>query len=100
MQRTRIGKNQVKIIRVDGREELHTLSGTWQSYKEIEKLIDSTVFDTVSFGNGQVMLVDDEGYIKQKGINPKATMLYWEIRGNYNWHIVGDVAIVNDEDFE
>lgn len=107
-----------KIIRTDGTEELLDTPRTWP---ELQKLLGFDTFDTVHLrhlGNPrQVMLVDDYGYETEtvevfpghielrptkarKPVNAKATELYLaNCRPGTTHAIVGDVAIVPDEDF-
>jgi hypothetical protein len=90
---------QALIIRTDNTEEEVTLtSANW--VKELEPLIDSDCFDVVNLRIGKVMVADDNGYSRQRPINWLASILYWVTVGNEGWHIVGDVAILNDKDIE
>jgi len=89
---------------------------------EIARLIDARTLDLVNLRDGRVMLVDDDGYEVEvqerdpppgfavafervpvraaKPVNPIATGLYHAICHPGTTHqIVGDVAIVRDEDF-
>lgn len=107
-----------KIIRVDGREEVLDAAKTMP---ELKKLLGVTTFDSVNLRHMgwplHVMLVDDHGHETKtvdhgdgcielvstghrKPVNEKATALYWEncLPGTTH-QIVGDVAIVPDEDF-
>jgi Domain of unknown function (DUF3846) len=89
------GKFPCKIIRANGSVEFYVVDTT-HSLKEIEKLIDSSLFDSVRFADNTVMLVDDEGYAKQKRVNQQATMLYWSVCApGTDYLIVGDVAIIH-----
>lgn len=91
------GKIKVRLIRSDETEEdVYLIASNW--VKELEPLIDSNCFDVVNLRNGIVMIVDDDGILKQKPINWKASMIYW-ITGHPNsWHVFGDVAIMRDRD--
>jgi len=87
----------VQILRVSGSvEEVELTQANW--VKELEPLIDSRCFDTVNLGDGKVMIVDDDGYMREREVNLRATMLYWSVKGLTNWCILGDVAIMNDRD--
>jgi hypothetical protein len=87
-----------RVLRVDGTEETIPRKPTIQ---DIERTIGSTWLDTVDLRrNNVVMLVDDNGHADGKPINPKATELYHAVcKPGTTWPIVGDVALVNDEDF-
>jgi hypothetical protein len=109
----------VTIIRTDGREETHDLSGdTWPA---IKRLMGAKYLSTVNLRDGRIMLVDDLGYevnpqqtqgedgilyITNETVRPlkpenqKATALYHSVCKPGTTHkIVGDVAIVVDKDF-
>lgn len=86
-----------KIIRVDGTEVeiLHKIS-----FENIAKLIGADMLDTVDLRDGRVMVVNDLGYELGLLINPKATKLYHAVCKPGTTHqIVGDVAVVYDDDF-
>ena len=91
-----------KIIKVDGTEVPLPRHG---STRDIAKLIGADTMDTVilTWTNGvpaQVMLVDDLGYDKGLPVNAKATALYHKVCQPGTTHqILGDVAIVHDQDF-
>lgn len=105
------------IIRTDGTEELVKKPAT---LKAIYAAIGSQVSDSVILDRDRqiVMIVDDEGYdtetvdhgggrieIKcvkaRKPVNQKATELYHlRCKPGTTHQIVGDVAIINDQDFE
>lgn len=106
-----------KIIRADGAEEVIEGPKTMQ---ELHRLLGYDTFDTVNLRHlgepRHVMLVDDNGHETRavetpgllqlvsighrKPVNEKATELYWaNCRAGTTHQIVGDVAIVPDEDF-
>lgn len=86
------------IIRADGREE--EIVGE-ADINAIASSIGASCLDTVNLRDGWVMLVDDNGHSKGLPVNPKATQLYWSVcRPGTTNHIVGDVAVVYDDDFE
>lgn len=98
---------KVRVIRVSGEEEEHEfplVSGR-RALEKIYELIDCKTIDvvTLTFHSGQpslVMVVDDEGYAKEKPVNPKATQLYHQrCKPGVTHQIVGDVALVNDSVF-
>jgi len=108
----------VEVIRTDGRREHHVIERT-QPLDSIYKLIDCDTVDVVNLRDGRVMLVDDNGYEPgplvtqapgrfalmpgpaRKPVNPDATTLYHGVCVHGTTHqIVGDVAIVRDEDFQ
>lgn len=90
---------RVLVIRIDGREETHEVMPQ-TVLMEIYQLIGCDTVDTVNLRDGQLMLVDDNGYVFDKPVNPKATALYHAVCVPGTTHaIVGDVAIVRDEDF-
>jgi hypothetical protein len=111
---------KIEIIRTSGLVEQHVLpSGSTRSAMEkISALIGAAEgLDTVNLRDGRVMLVDDKGYETEevnhggghfelrpirarKPINRAATELYHGICVPGTTHqIVGDVAVVLDEDF-
>lgn len=107
---------KVQILRTDGREEEIEIPRS-RAIPEIEAAIGASVLDGVSLRDGRVMFVDDNGYdcefvdhgdgrfesrpVKaRKPVNVKATALYHAICvPNTTHQIVGDAAIVRDEDF-
>jgi hypothetical protein len=87
----------VTILRTDGREETHQLpcEGIWP---RLYSLLDAHSIDTFNLRDGQVMLVDDDGYVKP--VNLKATALYQDVYRPTTMHeIVGDVALAQEADF-
>lgn len=104
------------ILRCNGTRE--ELDGP-KSMRQLEQLIGAQTFDCVNLRNadGQVMLVDDNGYETTlvelgvgrllmkpvralKPVNAEATKLYHSVCAPGTTHqIVGDVAVVPDEDF-
>ena len=118
---------RVEIIRTNGTREVHEVGRVTESngriraltlLQQIYKLIDCHTIDTVNLRDGRVMLVDDDGYEPgpmvehapgrfeivpgpaRKPVNVEATKLYHTICLPGTTHqIVGDVAIVRDEDF-
>lgn len=87
----------VQVLRVDGSEETHKVERR-ALLPQIYQLIGCDCIDTVNLRDGRVMLVDDVGMLVQKPINGQATRIY---HGIYStpYPIVGDVAIVLDEEF-
>lgn len=111
----------VEVIRTDGKREQHQIAQSG-AIRSICKLIDCDTVDSVNLRDGRVMLVDDNGYdlaghrehrdtsgalvldivpgAPRKPFNPEATKLYHGVcRPGTTHQIVGDVAIVLDEDF-
>jgi len=88
-----------KIIRSNGAEI--QIEGQ-KPLKELAKLINVDCTDSILLPDRvHVMLVDDDGHLKGLPLNPKATALYRSKNPEHATHtIVGDVAIVPDEDFE
>lgn len=90
-----------KVLYTDGSE--FELTGK-QTFEQIYKLIGSECdcIDVVRMRDGvHVMLVDDNGLLKDLPINQKATAIYSDIcRGRNMTPIVGNVVIVPDEDYE
>lgn len=105
---------KIHVIRTDGTEEDHV--STEAHYREyIEKTISADCLDSVNifknpanrgmFGMRMpVMILDDHGYDVEpirarKPANAKATALYHSVCIPGTTHeIVGDVAIIDDED--
>lgn len=107
----------VEVIRTTGAREQHEIPRS-RPLDSIYKLIGCDTVDTVNLRDGRVMLVDDNGYEPgpviehapgrfemvpgpaRKPFNPGATKLYHSVcRPGTTHQIVGDVAIVRDEDF-
>lgn len=111
-----IPRGEWLIIRTDGTEEWRTDKPTSDV---VHAAIGAELFDTVLLDKKAmtVMLVDDEGYDTEpvdhgngvielkcvrarKPVNERATRLYHAVCLPGTTHqIVGDVAIVNDNDF-
>lgn len=107
---------RVLVIRTDGREEVHEIARVL-AVRAINDLIGADTYDAVDLRDGRVLLVDDNGYETEcldhgdghfemrpvkarKPVNTKATALYHTVCAPGTVHqIVGDVAIVRDEDF-
>jgi hypothetical protein len=88
------------VLRVNGSEETHYEKPTLDL---ILGEIGADCMDTITLDpeNQQVMVVDDTGIIDGKPVNPKATALYLSIcKPGTQGSICGDVAIVNDLDFD
>lgn len=85
-----------KLIRADGAEtELHGP----HALQDVRQMIGAEALDTVNLADRvHVMLVDDEGILKNLPVNPKATRLYQDARGVPH-QIRGDVVIVPDSDY-
>lgn len=85
-----------KLIRADGAEaELHGP----HAIQDICQMIGADALDTVSLSDRvHVMLVDDQGILKNLPVNPAATRLYQDARGIPH-QIRGDVVIVPDSDY-
>lgn len=85
-----------KLIRADGAEtDLHGP----HAIQDICQMIGADALDTVSLSDRvHVMLVDDQGILKNLPVNPAATRLYQAARGIPH-QIRGDVVIVPDSDY-
>lgn len=85
-----------KLIRADGAEtELHGP----HAIQDVCQMIGADALDTVSLSDRvHVMLVDDQGVLKNLPVNPAATRLYQAARGIPH-QIRGDVVIVPDSDY-
>lgn len=92
-----VAQGTYKIIRVDGTEIIEKEK---PSISKIMKAIGCEYLDTVTLGQDIVMLVDDTGMIDGKPVNKAASALMLKRFSNYPNKIHGDVAIVNDLDFE
>jgi hypothetical protein len=117
-----LNKRTLLILRCNGNHETFKLSRNWSD--QIRKLINAKALDFVSIGRGSgsdlIMAVDDFGYETEaidhgiidgtavtelrpvkalKPINPEATKLYHQVcKPNTTHQIVGDVAILHDND--
>lgn len=84
----------VHVIRADGRE-----LDVESARNGISKLIGATVMDGFSLRDGRYVFADDEGHRKKLPVNAKATALYHGIcKPGTLWQILGDVAIISDDD--
>jgi hypothetical protein len=108
---------RIRILRTDGCEETHDLPSDDDTMTRVATLIGAQVLDIVNLRDGRVMAVDDGGYEitvvdhggghfenkpvrALKPVNAIATTLYLATcRPGVTHQIVGDVAIMNDEDF-
>lgn len=106
----------VTILRTSGAvEEIDVQSK--ELLRQVERLIAADCLDTVNLRDGRVMLVDDNGYESKavdteygcelvpvkarKPVNVEATKLYHAICVPGTTHqIVGDVAILRDDEIE
>ena len=94
-----INRGEYRIIRTDGTEAIIKEVPTIDA---IHKAIGCDCLDTVTLDHESqtIMLVDDNGMVDGRPVNPKATEMYHRIcRPRTIWSIHGDVAIVNDNDF-
>lgn len=92
---------KIEIVRVDGTREQREINRR-NPFKDIDRIIDCNVCDTVNMRDGRVMIVDDLGLQKNRPVNPAATEIYQSIYPRAKQSgavIVGDVVIANDEDF-
>lgn len=92
-----IERGQYRIVRVDGTESVIASTPTLD---DIYKAIGATTVDTVTLGGEVIMIVDDEGMLADRPVNAKATEIARSVRGPNCQPIHGDVALVNDLDFE
>lgn len=93
-------KGAYRVIRVDGTD---TVIHSKPTLRAVHEAIGTACVDTVILDRvcQVVMIVDDTGMVDGKPVNEKATALAREAFGSrYPHSIHGDVAIVNDEDFE
>jgi hypothetical protein len=108
---------KVLIIRTDGSEETRQIAHD-ALFEQIERLIGAALTDSVNLRDGRIMIVDDSGYETEihevrpgifeirctkalKPVNDKATALYWSVCKPGTTHkIVGDVAIINTDEWE
>jgi hypothetical protein len=101
MSKIDLNRGEYRVIRVDGSEELVSER---PSLAKIYRDIGCTCIDTVTLtrnahGPDIIMLVDDEGMIINKPVNPKATALYHSVcRPGAVYGIHGDVALIHDRD--
>ena len=115
------GLTTIEIIRTDGRREHHDV-GKNIAIEWSRRMSGADALDSVNLRDGRVMMLDDHGYEVEtvdmgiegdpprrrfvqrcvralKPVNQKATELYWSVCKPGTTHqIVGDVAIVVDED--
>ncbi len=100
-----VKRGEYLIIRVDGTEELIREKPTLEA---LHRAIGCDCIDAVNLDRKIpaeiVMIVDDTGMIDRKPVNARATQLAqaaYAAAGRYSpYSIHGDVAIVNDRDFQ
>lgn len=97
----KIKRGTYLIIRVDGSE---TVVNKTPTIEAITAAIGADCLDTVTLSHSQpiiVMFVDDTGEIDGEPVNKRATAMYLALCEPGTTHqICGDVAIVNDADFD
>lgn len=88
-----------ELIRVDGtRETVTPKNGTDFQFKgEAYDLLGTDMIQIVETIDGRIMLIDEEGKLKEKPINVAATRLY-----KYREHdvIVGDALVCDSREVE
>jgi hypothetical protein len=98
IQTPKVPRGQWRVIRVNGAEE--DIAGR-PTIASVRKAIGADCLDTVNLHNGSVMMVDDTGMVDNKPSNSKATAIYHAMcKPGTVYTIHGDVALVNDSDFE
>lgn len=81
-----------KLYRTDGTSQtIEPANGNDFSLAEVQKLVDG-YFELVSLGGGQVMLVNEEGLLRELPQNREATRLAKRL-------IVGDVLVCSTKQF-
>lgn len=87
----------VEIIRVDGSREQHEIE-KGELFGRLYTLLDCDTIEPLAVRGGRFMLMDEDGLLIKKPINPEATALYiasgWAMS-----EIRGDVALVAHDDF-
>jgi hypothetical protein len=79
-----------KIIKANGdTQEVEPKNGTDFSLKEVQKIVGGYM-QLLATKDGKIMVIDEDGKLKQKPKNKEATKLY--IYGEHD-HIVGDALI-------
>lgn len=84
----------VKVLRENGGVETFIGDLTVDAVKHV---IDADLLEACETHKGNVMLIDEEGKLKGKGMNLTASMLYkygYTKEGHFLDHIVGDVVLV------
>jgi len=82
-----------KLIKVDGTEE--ELDVSQFQLADYQKAVGGYI-EVVWLNNGDLMIVDEEGKLKDKEMNVKASVLY----GSSYDVIVGDVIVCTRKEFE
>ena len=84
------------IIRTNGStEEINPQNGTDFGLEEMQKAVGGYI-EVITISNGRIMILDEEGKLKYKDINPEATNLAEDflLDGDF---IVGDVIVCAKE---
>lgn len=77
-------------------EEIFPKNGSKFTLEEVYKYIDCDQVQLVYLHSGDIMLVDEEGKLKNKPLNKVATIYY----GNTMDHIVGKVIVCHPSMFK
>lgn len=86
------------LLRTDGtRQNIAPQNGTDFQLEELHALLGGYV-EVVKLDDGRLLLVNDNGKIKQLAINPQATVLLWEFTDSLADVIVGDAVLCNDHE--
>jgi hypothetical protein len=86
-----------ELLRADGtRETITPKNGTDFQFKgEAYDLIGTDMIEIVPTHDGRILLIDENGKLKEKPINVAASRLY---RFNEHAVIVGDAIVCNDSE--
>jgi hypothetical protein len=94
-----------RLIRFDGSEELVYPVDRPKGFSlsEMYALIGCQMIETVYLKSGQIMILDEEGKLRddcEARENPKASLLLHGAGGAEDDFITGNVLICNDEEFQ
>lgn len=87
--------NKAKLYKADGTIlEVVPANGTDFKLDELKKMVGGYI-EIVSAGNGKIMVIDEEGKLKNKPLNNACTMIF--MQAGYYDTIVGDALVCDDE---
>jgi hypothetical protein len=89
------------VIRTDGSEEDLDLSDG-DRLKKLQTAVGGYI-EQLWLGDGKRMIVDEEGILKGKDVNPRATEIVGENAPEYLWKgfmIVGDVVLCDNSELD
>jgi hypothetical protein len=93
-------KMNATLLKTDGSSTpVKPENGTDFKLEELYKLIGTDMVEVVPLANGRILVIDEEGKLKGKGVNAEADRLFQVKRMQWGDYIVGDAVLMDSEDF-